>query len=95
MTEAVALTLDPLMLLVLALLTLALLIGAVRLLIGPTLPDRVVALDLMATIGIGLICTYSVAADDPSLLRVAIVMALLSFLGTVAISAYIERGGTR
>lgn len=76
---------------VMPLLTLAVAITFVRLVRGPSLPDRVVAIDLMNTLAIGLIATYAVATDQPAFLDVAIAMALISFLGTVAFAYYIER----
>lgn len=63
----------------------------VRLVRGPSLPDRVVALDLMNTLGIGIIAVYAIATDQPAILDVAIALALITFLGTVAFAYYIER----
>jgi multicomponent Na+:H+ antiporter subunit F len=71
----------------------ALMLTFVRLVKGPSLPDRVIALDLMSVIGIGLIATYAIATGQPILLDVAIILALLSFLGTVAFARYVERRG--
>jgi len=58
----------------------------------PSLPMRVVALDLMATLAVGLIATYAVAARQPIFLDVAVVLGLISFLGTVAFAYFIEKG---
>lgn len=74
------------------LLTVAIILAFVRLVRGPTLPDRVVALDLISTLMIGLIALYAIATDEPVLLDLAIVLALISFLGTVAFAHYVERG---
>lgn len=63
----------------------------VRLVRGPSLPDRVVALDLMTTLGIGIIAVYGMATNQAVLLDVAIVLALIAFLGTVAFGRYVER----
>lgn len=63
----------------------------IRLLKGPTLPSRVVALDLMAVLGIGIITVISVLSEEPVLLDVAAVLALVSFLGTIAFASYVER----
>lgn len=73
------------------LLTIAVILAFVRLVRGPTLPDRVVALDLISTLMIGIIAVYAIATDEPVLLDLAIVLALISFLGTVAFAHYIER----
>ena len=69
----------------------AFLLAFLRLLRGPTLPDRVVALDLMATIGIGFIAAYAVVTNQRVFLDVATVVALLSFLATVAFAFYLRR----
>lgn len=66
-------------------------LAVIRLLVGPSLPSRVVALDLMAVLGIGIITVYAIVAEQPVLLDVAAVLALVSFLGTVAFAAYVER----
>jgi len=75
---------------VLGVLALAVVLGFVRLLRGPSLPDRVVAFDLLATVGVGISAVYSMAYDQPVFLDVAVVLALISFVGTVAFSRYIE-----
>ncbi len=76
---------------VLPAMSLAMVLAFVRLARGPTLPDRVVALDLIGTLGMGMIAAYAMARDLPVLVDVAIVLALLSFLGTVAFARYLER----
>ena len=58
---------------------------------GPRLESRVVAFDLLTIIGIGLIATYSVVTDRTVFLDIAIVLALISFLGTIAFASYLER----
>ncbi len=62
-----------------------------RLLRGPTLPDRVVALDLFGMLAVGVICVYSVITEQPALLSVGVVMGLILFLGTCAFALYMER----
>ena len=81
--------------LVMAMLCAGLFLAFVRLVRGPTLPDRVVALDLTATQVVGLIVVYALATHQSVLLDVAMVMALVGFLGAVAFAYYVERGATR
>ncbi|RJP24193.1 MAG: hypothetical protein C4520_04705 [Candidatus Abyssobacteria bacterium SURF_5] len=76
----------------LSLMALGLVFCFIRLLLGPTLPDRVVALDLMGVIAIGFIAAYSVAANNHVFVHVAVVMALIAFLTTVFFSYHIRRG---
>lgn len=63
----------------------------IRFLIGPSLSDRVIALDLLITIGIGMIAVYAVITERPSFLDIAMIFALIAFLGTVAFSYYLEK----
>ncbi len=76
---------------VLPLLLAGVLIAFVRLARGPSLPDRVVALDLMGTLGVGFIAVYAVVTGQAVLLDVAIVLAMILFLGTVAFAHYLDR----
>lgn len=71
----------------------AFLLAFVRLLRGPTLPDRVVALDLMAVIGIGFISAYAIHTGWSVFVDVATVIALIGFLATVAFAYHVRRGG--
>lgn len=63
----------------------------IRFLMGPSLSDRVVALDLLITIGIGIIAIYSIISNQPTFLDIAMILALIAFLGTVAFSYYLEK----
>jgi multicomponent Na+:H+ antiporter subunit F len=76
-----------------AMLSLAVVLAFARLLRGPTLPDRVVALDLIALEVVAAVAVYDIATEQPVLFDAAIVLALLAFLGTVAFARYLERGG--
>lgn len=76
---------------ILPLLGSGLLITFIRIVRGPSLPDRVVALDLMATFIIAISAVYSVASGQPSYLDAAVVLALITFLGTVAFAFYLHR----
>ena len=76
---------------VLPLLILAGILAFIRLAQGPTLPGRAMALDFMATIGIGVIAVYAILTNQPVILDVAIVLALITFLGTVAFAYYVEQ----
>ncbi|HZH01873.1 MAG TPA: monovalent cation/H+ antiporter complex subunit F [Flavisolibacter sp.] len=58
---------------------------------GPSIADRIIALDLLITIGIAIIAIYSIITDQPTFLDIAMIMALIAFLGTIALSYYIEK----
>ncbi|TVQ64074.1 MAG: cation:proton antiporter [Phycisphaerales bacterium] len=63
----------------------------VRLSRGPGLPDRVVALDLIAMYVAGAIAVYAIATDQPIFILPAITLALVLFVGTVAFAMYVEK----
>lgn len=73
-------------------LTLAILVAVYRLVKGPTLPDRVVAMDLVGILVIGLITVLAASTQVRAALDAAIVIALIAFVATVAYATYIERG---
>lgn len=63
-----------------------------RLTRGPSLADRVVALDFMAAQIIALIAAYCILTGQSVFLNAAAVLALIAFLGTVAFARYLEKG---
>jgi len=63
-----------------------------RIIKGPTIPDRVVALDAMTTVIIVMLGAYSYDKGSAFFLDVAMVLAVISFVGTVAISKYLDEG---
>lgn len=71
----------------------AMLLGLLRLSRGPSLPDRVVALDLMTAVAVAVCGIWAIATDDPVFLDAAMVLALITFVGTVAFARYLERRG--
>ena len=70
----------------------ALLIAFVRLVKGPTLPDRIVATDLLGVLVVGLIAVLAGWSRVRATLDAAMVIALVGFLGTIAYATYVERG---
>ena len=78
--------------LALATVGIALVLAVVRLVKGPTLPDRVVAMDLIGVLVVGLIVVLAASTGVRATLDAAMVIALIGFLGTVAYATYVERG---
>lgn len=78
----------------LALVTLgvALLLAVIRLVKGPTLPDRIVAMDLVGVLVVALIVVLAASTEVRATLDAAIVIALIGFVGTVAYATYVQRG---
>jgi multicomponent Na+:H+ antiporter subunit F len=70
----------------------ALIVAFVRLVKGPTLPDRIVAMDLFGVLVVGLIVVLAGWSGVRATLDAAIVIALIGFLGTIAYATYVERG---
>lgn len=79
----------------LAVMALALCLTFIRLFRGPSLPDRVVAMELFSSILVGIIGVVAIAADVALLLDVAIVVALMGFMATIGFARFLERGGRR
>lgn len=63
-----------------------------RLMRGPTAADRVVALDSMTIISISLIAAIASLTQRIIYMDVALIYALISFIGVVAVARYLERG---
>ena len=74
---------------------LALVLTFVRVVRGPSLPDRVVALELFSTTVVGLVGVYAIRSGVSSFLDAAIVIALMGFLAAIGFARFLERGGPR
>ena len=70
----------------------AVLVAVVRLVRGPTLPDRVVAMDLIGILVVGLIVVLAASTGVHATLDAAIVIALIAFVATIAYATYVEKG---
>ncbi|MBE7733689.1 cation:proton antiporter [Devosia faecipullorum] len=84
-----ALFIDWASLIALTLLALALLLSMVRIVVGPTLSDRVLALDLLTIVAMGFIGAIAIRTGLTLYLDIAIALALLGFLATIALARYI------
>jgi multicomponent Na+:H+ antiporter subunit F len=65
--------------------------GFIRLVKGPSLPDRVVALDMMTVLIVSFCGLYAILSEQTAFVDVAIVVAVIGFLATVALARYVER----
>ncbi len=84
-----ALFLDWATLVALLLLAAALVLSVVRIVLGPTLPDRVLALDLLTIVAMGFVGAIAIRTGLSLYLDIAVALALLGFLATVALARYI------
>lgn len=69
----------------------SMLLAFARLVRGPSLPDRVVALDLIAVLAVATIILLDISTELIVFLDPAIVVALVGFTGTIAFARYLER----
>jgi multicomponent Na+:H+ antiporter subunit F len=69
----------------------ALLAAAWRLLAGPTLADRVVALDLVSMLLVVFLVLFTMVSGVNAYIYAGIGLALVAFLGTVAFAHYVDR----
>jgi multicomponent Na+:H+ antiporter subunit F len=70
----------------------AILFGVIRLVLGKTLIDRIVAIDMLTVISLSLIALYAQVSGRFVYIDVALVYGLLSFLAVLAIARFLERG---
>ncbi|MGD8914046.1 MAG: monovalent cation/H+ antiporter complex subunit F [Candidatus Thiodiazotropha sp.] len=83
---------DALILMAATLTGLAFVLSLWRFFIGPSAPDRVVAFDVLTIIAVMGIVLTALIEERYIYLDVALVYALLSFLGVIAVARYLERG---
>lgn len=80
--------------LIIALILFATAIGIVlyRIIKGPTMPDRVVALDVIGVNLISVAAVVSIVLNTRAFLEVILIVGILAFISTIAFSKFIERG---
>lgn len=66
-----------------------------RALKGPTVSDRIIAINLITTLVIAIIVLLAFYFDQPSFIDVAILYAMIGFLTTVAVVKYLEKGSLK
>lgn len=84
--------LDTVILIVFAMIGFALLLNLWRLITGPSVPDRILALDTMYINSIGLILLYGITMGTSLYFEAALLIAMLGFVSTVAVCKYLLRG---
>jgi len=77
----------------LGILTLAFLLTVLRIVLGPTLPDRVLGLDMLVSVGIGYIAVVAISTGQFLYLDIAISLGLVGFLATVAFARFVLQRG--
>ena len=79
------------LLVVFGMLLLAFVLAFVRIIKGPETADRIVAMDLIASITMAFILSYSVLVKNAVYFDIVMVISLISFIGTVAVSTYLKK----
>jgi len=57
---------------------------------GPTAPDRTVAIDILGTLLVGFCCVFAILHKQDWFMNIAIVWAMMSFIGTIALAKYLQ-----
>ncbi len=73
-----------------SLLLAALVLAFARLLKGPSINDRIAAMDLIASVVMGFVLVYSILINKSIYFDIPVIVSLISFIGTVAISTYLK-----
>lgn len=73
----------------------AIVLAVLRLALGPSLPDRVVALDLITVLSVAFCALFAISSGESAYLDVAIALALVAFLATIALARFAERRQVR
>lgn len=74
----------------LAILFAALVLSFIRLLRGPSVNDRIAAMDVIAITIMGFVLVYSIMINNSLYFDIPIIISLISFIGTVAVSTYLK-----
>ena len=61
----------------------------IRFVKGPSLPDRVISLDVFSANLLAVLAIYSVLAEEKAYLNVALIMSLIAFVGTMTFAYYL------
>lgn len=84
--------LETVILIVFAMIGISLILNLWRLLVGPSVPDRILALDTMYINSIALIILYGMSSGTSLYFEAALLIAMLGFVSTVAVCKYLLRG---
>jgi multicomponent Na+:H+ antiporter subunit F len=68
------------------------LLAGYRVIVGPTTPDRVVALDTIGTNVVAIALLFSLVTDTGLFVTVSLVLAIIGFISTIAVARYVTEG---
>ena len=72
-------------------LSISMLMIFIRLFKGPSLIDKVIALDLLVIVAIGFFSAYSILFHETVIIDIALILAIIAFLSTIAFAYYFEK----
>lgn len=81
---------DIVLLIAFSLLLASFVLAFARLLRGPSINDRIAAMDLIASVVMGFVLVYSVMINKSIYFDIPVIISLISFIGTVAVSTYLK-----
>lgn len=84
--------LEYVILLSLLILSVALLLSLLRLMSGPEMPDRILALDTLYINALALLVVFGIWLNSELVFEAALLIAVMGFVGTVAVAKYLLRG---
>ena len=64
----------------------------VRLFLGPDLMDKIIAIDLLVSVGVAVIAADSILHHEPFMIDIALIISIIAFLSTVAFAMYYDKG---
>lgn len=74
------------------LLSISTVVSLFRLIKGPSMSDRVLSLDVIGYNIIGIVTILTVMMDTQAFLEIILLIGIIAFLGTIALSKFVERG---
>ena len=69
------------------------LVAGYRVIVGPTVPDRVVGLDTIGTTVVGIAVLFAIQTESGFFIDVGLVLAIIGFISTIAVARYVTEGG--
>ncbi|QCK16525.1 monovalent cation/H+ antiporter complex subunit F [Mangrovivirga cuniculi] len=72
-----------------AIISVSMILTLIRFILGPSLPDRVISLDVFSANLLAILAIYSVLAEEKTYLNVALTMSLVAFVGTMTFAYYL------
>lgn len=83
---------EMILVIVMLLISLSILASLYRVFKGPSMPDRIIALDTIGINIIGVVAVLSIWLKTQAFLEIILLIGILAFIGTISFSKFLERG---